>query len=97
MEFSSEENWAAVWAAQPNNGTDFTVMNDSDITTVRLGTNRVTLNDVPLLADETRTANVIVTLAENAPLTTVQLQPTLGDRVVLNGVSCQDKGPVPPG
>jgi hypothetical protein len=52
-------NWASVWAAQPGNGTDFVVTGAGGTTKVRLGTNQVVLNGVPLRAGETRNAHSV--------------------------------------
>jgi hypothetical protein len=85
-------NWLNVWAAQPNNGTDFSLSRAGSKTVVRFGTNRVVLNAVPIAPGETRDSSSMLDLPLDAPLTAVQLQAALGSGKVLNGESCAVAG-----
>jgi len=93
-------SWFAVWNAQTGNGTAFAVTNAAGKTTVRLGTNSVTLNPVTLHPNESR--NAVGTLGLPGGVTaTLSVQATMtgpsGTFTVSNGASCTQTGFSGPG
>jgi hypothetical protein len=71
--------WYDVWAEQSAGGEAFSVTNAAESTTIRLGTNNLTLDPVPLENCESRTARAVI----HAPFGTelnLDMQVTLTDQ-----------------
>jgi len=102
VDFSdADSSWFNVWSAQTGAGTDFLVTHVGNTTTVQLLIASVTLDEVDLLAGETRTALGSMGLPLSHPETTLNIQGELRDStdtvLVTNGGSCKASGQSPPG
>jgi hypothetical protein len=91
----ADGSWFGVWNMQTGNGTAFSVTNAAGKTTVRLGTNSVTLDPVTLHPNESR--NAVGTLVLPGGVTaTLSVQATMtgpgGSFNVSNGASCTRTG-----
>jgi hypothetical protein len=95
--------WYNVWAAQPENGTAYSLTHIGTSTTVRLGKAAVTLHSVPLANGQSRTAHGNLSLPSGTSQTALNLQTTLRSSTTgavlapVNGGSCKatGAGPVP--
>ena len=101
----ADSSWFNVWNTQAGSGTAFTVTHSTatGLTTVRLGTFSVALNQVPLAAGQTRNATGTTVLPSGAGTVTLQIAATLtetgagGTVTVTNGGSCTTTAPVTQG